>query len=95
MQAGLVSKPLAWSHIFRAGGPSRCLSRPSESRSTLRPTEFAAADLPRIFRPHGAKKGCLINSNRSGTTGCRERRFARPGACAILRLESRGSSAEF
>jgi len=27
-----------------------------------RPTEFAAAELPTIFRPHGAKKGCLINS---------------------------------
>jgi IS1 family transposase len=37
MQAGIVSKPLAWSHIFKAGGPSPCLSRPSESRSTSGP----------------------------------------------------------
>ncbi len=27
-----------------------------------RPTEFAVAELPTICRPHGAKKGCLINS---------------------------------
>jgi IS1 family transposase len=37
MQAGLVSQPLAWSHIFKAGGPSPGLSRPSESQSTSRP----------------------------------------------------------
>jgi hypothetical protein len=37
MQAGLASKPLAWSHIFKAGGSSPGLSRPSESRSTSGP----------------------------------------------------------
>jgi hypothetical protein len=30
----------------------------------VRPMEFAAADLLRILRPHGAKKGCSINSER-------------------------------
>ena len=52
MQAGLVSKPLTWSHIFKAGGPSPCLFEAVRVSVYVRPTEFAAADLPRIFRPH-------------------------------------------
>jgi hypothetical protein len=51
MQAGLVSKPLTWSHIFKAGGPSPCLFEAVRISVYVRPTEFAAADPPRIFGP--------------------------------------------
>jgi IS1 family transposase len=56
MQAGLVSGPLTWSHIFKAGSLSLCLLEPLQISICVRPTEFATAELPTICRPHEQRK---------------------------------------
>ena len=50
MQAGLVSRPLTWSDIFKARGPSPCLFEAVRISVYVRPTEFDTAELPTI--PH-------------------------------------------
>ena len=52
MQAGLVSQPLTWSDIFKAGGLSPCLLAAVRISVYIRPTEFDAAEPPTIFWPH-------------------------------------------
>ena len=56
MQAGLVSQPLIWSEIFKAGGPSPCLFAAVRISVYIRPTEIDAADLPTIFWPQEQRR---------------------------------------
>ena len=49
MQAGLVSQPLTWSEIFKAGGPSPCLFTAVRISVYIRATELDAAELPTSF----------------------------------------------
>ena len=56
MQAGLVSQPLTWSDIFKAGGLSPCLIEAVRISVYIRPTEFDAAEPPTIFWPHEQRR---------------------------------------
>ena len=56
MQAGLVSQPLTWSDIFKAGGPSPCRFEAVRIAVYIRPTKFDAAKLPTIFWPHEQRR---------------------------------------
>jgi hypothetical protein len=56
MQAGLVSQPLTWSDIFKAGGLSPCLFAAVRISVYIRPTEFDAAEPPTIFWPHEQRR---------------------------------------